>query len=71
MRVQHLLARYLAGNGHGHDATACHPLGVVDNSSQLLQYDPHFTMFVEAFASWAIEELQKSNLPLSITPAGH
>lgn len=54
MRVSNLLARYLPHSDNEPDAT-------VDNSSLLLQYDPHFTMFVEAFASWAISELQKSN----------
>lgn len=54
MRVSELVARYLA--------PASSP-ATIDNPSSLLQYDPFFTMFVEAFATWALNELQKSSPP--------
>jgi hypothetical protein len=69
MKVHDLLARYLPHPGHGLNATACHPLGVVDNLSASLEFDPHFVMFVEAFVPWAISQLQSSNhQALSIQP---
>ena len=62
MRVSNLLAHYLP---HSAGAPA-----TVDNLS-LLQYDAAFTMFVEAFVPWALNELQKNSLPqFTIQPGG-
>ena len=67
MRVSELLARYLPRDVYHAGGVS---IATIDKPSQLLQYDPHFVMFVEAFLPWALNELQKNNPPLSITPAG-